>query len=304
MTEFIPTEKGVTIRFPSSANFLISSTDRAGFPNPTQSAADFLINKPQALLNGFFTRIAPTEVVLDWCVDNISNALWGNSFLGLDLSGAGGPPNFSINLAAGEYTVQQCLDSLVAVFNAAPPQAGGQPFVLSLTTGVTGLKQLHMDLSGTGAVNFVVRSVTPGGFPIRLASQLSLAQNVAGNDFPVDCPLLLPTRWIDFTSSQLTYNQDLKDAATAQKVVDILFRWYLAWDTPEPLDGYGYPIYQGYKRFVQRRPIAFPKQIRWDNIQPIGQVAFQLYDDNNELLDLPATIGELEWQMTCLVSEV
>jgi hypothetical protein len=69
------------------------------------------------------------------------------------------------------------------------------------------------------------------------------------------------------------------------------------------LDSLGYPIYQGYKRFIQRRPIAFPKQIKWDNNIPIGQLSFQVLDDNGRILSPDVVQGEMEWQMTCLVSE-
>ena len=59
---------GVTIRNPSTANLLIDSLDRtSGY------SSDFLIAKPNSILNGFFTRLAVAEVVLDWCVANISS---------------------------------------------------------------------------------------------------------------------------------------------------------------------------------------------------------------------------------------
>jgi hypothetical protein len=75
-----PTENGVPIRPPSVANLQVDSTDRRGFstlgapynagfstfslPVNTQSPFDFVIARPNSILNGFFTRVANTELVL------------------------------------------------------------------------------------------------------------------------------------------------------------------------------------------------------------------------------------------------
>jgi hypothetical protein len=84
---------------------------------------------------------------------------------------------------------------------------------------------------------------------------------------------------------------------------NILFRWYFAWNSPEPLDAYGYPIYQGYNRFLQRREISFPKQIAWVPNMPIGQLTFQVLDDAGNIISPELAAGEMEWFMTMLVSE-
>jgi hypothetical protein len=147
------------------------------------------------------------------------------------------------------------------------------------------------------------RQSTITGSNLDLPTQLNIATNGYASTFTVDCPAILPTSYVDFVSNNLTVNQDLKDGSTSLITNDIIYRWYLAWDTPEPLDSLGYPIYQGYKRFIQRRPIAFPKQIKWDNNIPIGQLSFQVLDDNGRILSPDVVQGEMEWQMTCLVSE-
>jgi hypothetical protein len=82
----------------------------------------------------------------------------------------------------------------------------------------------------------------------------------------------------------------------------------MAWDGPAPLDGYGYPIYMGQQPFISRRSIAFPKQIRWSANQPIGQMSFQVLDDNGQIANpyvssITNEAQELEWAMTLLVSE-
>lgn len=266
-------KKGVTIRNPSTANLLIDSTDRT-----VGNSTDFTIALRQSILNGFFTRLAVVEVVMDWCVDNISAKTDNNTFIIND-----GTSNFTATLDDGHYTVATALAAIVAKLNAAGS---------AVTFSVGGGTVANATLNGTG--NFTVNDSN-------LARELNILIGTPGASFPVSCPLLLPYTYVDFTSSQLTYCQDLKDATTNQINRDTLYRWYFAWDGPAPTDTLGYPINQGYLPFVQRRYLAFPKQIRWDNIQPIGQISFQVYDSQGNLLDIG--IGEMEWRMSILVSE-
>ena len=278
MTEFVPSEKGTPIRFPSTANLYIDSLDRSG-----GSSSDFLISKNQNILTGFFTRLAVQEVVLDWCVPNIRAVNENNTFT-VDVSGSGVQ---TITLPDDFYNVKQALDTIVSYLNTA---YGNTDF--SITPTPTG--------SGVFLTNVNDYTITE--------TNLSRLLNITGAEDAtikskfVECPKLLNTVYIDFVSNQLTYNQDLKDASTAPIVRDTLYRWYFAWDNEPSYDAYGYPILQGYRSFIQRRNIAFPKQIKWDNIQPIGQVAFQVYDDGGTIVDTSS--GEFEFNMNFLVSEV
>jgi len=286
---------GATIRNPSTANFLISSSDRENFATTGGNAANFNITKKSSLLNGFFTRIAPTEILLDWCFDNVS-AYWGNNLFYVEVASG---PQLSYLVPDGEYTVAALLDVIVAGLTNAT-------YTFSLTTGTNGLKRIVCNLTAppNTAVSFKIKSVSNSGIDTsRLPTELNLVKDVFALAFPVDCPKILPTQYIDFICPQLTTNQALKDTSTSLNEQNILFRWYFAWDTPEPVDTYGYPIYQGYKRFIQRRQIAFPKQIAWVPNQPIGQLTFQVVDDAGNILDPQASVSEFEWCMTMLVSE-
>lgn len=294
MTEFIPSEKGVPIRQPSTANLMIDSADRI---DPLGSSAfDFQIQKNYSLMNGFFTRIGTTEVVLEWCQDNISGLDLSNNFMSFDISGIA--PNTysgtqSIQLVSGFYTAADAYNALIIILN---------------------------DLSGTTGAVFSVNT-DPGGpyfectgafFATngeKLARHLDLA-NVAESTFlggsvtgvPITCPDLRPYRYIDFVAPQLTYAQDVKDATTAKISRDVLCRWYMSWDTPPQLDAYGYPILMGYTRFCARRLYNPPKQIKWDTNLPIGNLSFQVFDDNQLLL--PESALATNWLMTLQISEV
>lgn len=280
MTEFVPTAKGSNIRFPSTANLYIDSADRS-----SGDASDFLINKPQNILSGFFTRLAVNEVVMDWSIPNVLASAGNNTFT-VTITGTGAG-TYTVTLSDGFYTIKSALDSIVSQLNSAI--AGANPF--SIVTSTDGGIFLAMS-AGT-------YSITPTTLSIQL--DLSSPATAQASKQVLD-PVILNTKYVDIVSQNLTYCQDLKDASTAQNVRDVVFRWYFAWDNEATYDAYNFPILQGYRPFLQRRSIGFPKQIKWDNIQPIGQIGFQVYDSEGNIVN--ASVGSLEFNMSLLVSEI
>ena len=279
MTEFVPTAKGTNIRFPSTANLYIDSADRA-----SGDASDFLISKPQNLLTGFFTRLAVNEVVLDWSIPNVL-ASQGNNTFTVTITGTSAG-TYTATLSDGYYTVKSALDAIVTQLNTA-----------------IGTTRFSIVTSGDGGIFLTIASGTYSVTPTTLSTQLDISSPATlENDKQVLDPRILNTKYIDIISQNLTYCQDLKDASTAQNVRDVVYRWYLAWDNETSYDAYNFPILQGYRPFLQRRSIAFPKQIKWDNIQPIGQLGFQVYDDEGNILNV--TVGSLEFNLSLLVSEI
>lgn len=275
-----------SIRFPSTANLQIFSRDRnvSNF-----SSCDFTINKQENILSGYFTRFGVCEMVLFWNIPNI-NALYNNSAISVTYNGV--TQNFTFQ--DGFYTVEALMDGLVPALNNA---FGAGIFVISGSSG-------HHSLLST-ALPFTIN-----GSNLARNMSFTIGQQLQTNNFFY--PKLYPNEftYIDFTCSNLTYQQGLKDGSTAPNVRDVLYRWYLAWDTPPAVDGLGYPILQGYQPFNQRRYLNFPKQIKWDTQQPIGGLSFQVYDAlgdtlryiGDDALPNPAT-GGIEWSMNLLVSE-
>lgn len=271
--------QGISIRFPSSANLLINSQDR-----DFGTSADFNITKNQNILTGYFTRMAVIEIVLDFCLDNISASL-GNNIFSVQVTGS---PVENVTVPDGSYTVETLMHYIVFVLTG-----DGAPWAF---VGPSGNKNLQ---SPTGTTFIIL--------PTKLQKQLGFVPSaIPAGFFFCSCPNLVPYDYIDFVCSNLTYNQGLKDATTSKMDRDILYRWNLAWDSPAPDDGDGYPIYQGYQRFIARRYLSFPKQIKWTGDMPIGQLQFQVFDPNGNILVIPTADAykEFEWQMTLLVSEV
>lgn len=291
MTEYVPSEKGMPIRFPSTANLCVSSLNRLD----QTSSADFYITKPTNLMTGFFTRLALNEVVLDWSIPNIIADI-NNEFIVRI-----GSTNTSVLLDTGFYTVKECVDAIIVALNTA---LGASTF--SAVTNKRG----------------VAITKATGTFAI-IETELSVQLNVQvsplggtytfGSSFTVFSPLLLNYKYIDFVSQNLTYNQDLKDGDTSLATRDIIYRWSFGWEGEPLYDAYNYPIVQGYRAFLARRSIAFPKQIKWENNMPIGQIQFQVFDENGNILPVPPKnpevlsnllFGEMEFNMNFLVSEV
>ena len=291
--QYTPAEKAFPIRQPSTANLMIDSADRPPIidlsGDDISSPWDFQISKKQSILNGFFTRIGTTEVVLEWCEPNI-NALYDTDTITFDLSGTGANTYVgtqTIVLTDGFYTIETLLDTLVTQLNDLSGTTG-MTFSVVTTAGVVALVSTGGDFD-----------VVPG----TLANKLKLEKELNSNNewYVSPCADLRLLRYLDFVSSELTYNQDLKDNSTLVFNRDVLCRWYMAWDSPPQLDGYGFPILMGYTSFTTRRLYNPPKQIRWEPNQPLGNISFQVYDDNGELVK---DTDDSQWLMTLQVSEV
>ena len=128
----IAQDKGVDIREPSTANFLIDSEDRAGGPyagggpSPTDftnTCAQFTIAKDQSLMNGFFTRLAVQEITFACGMPNVSPR-WGNQIIQPTVGPAPGTTLTAI-IEEGFYTVEQYLTAAVAALNALPAAIAG-----------------------------------------------------------------------------------------------------------------------------------------------------------------------------------
>ena len=267
-------DKAVTFRQPSTANLLVDSSDKVAGVSPW----DFQITRPNSVINGFFNRIGTTEVVLEWTYPNLSE-----DELLLDISGTSvrSTVSFGDPLVESFTTVAQFLNIIPGTYNG-----------VTLAIVQTGSK---VSITATGGTIRAVASsmATKLGLFIGGPAVTALVVGL------VKSPDLRRYRYLDFTSNQLTYCQDVKDASTSLVVRDVLCRWYMAFDDQPILDSYGFPVLMGYTPFVVRRLFNPPKQIKWDNSQPVGNLAFQVFGDTGEIL-----IGDASnWLMTLQLSE-
>lgn len=284
-------EKATLIRVPATANLMIDSNDRAiiedASGNELSSPYNFQIAKAQPLINGYFSRVGTTEVVVEYCADNVSTTL-GNSTLTVDVSGIG---EITITVPPATYTVAGCLDAICQEFNDISGAHGGTTCAVVQSGG-----QVFLEWS----VNGVPESATIPDPTQRLAEQLDLLDGVGA--VLVNCPDLRPYRYWDFVCENLTQVQDVKDASTATYNRDVLCRWYFAWDESPPLDAYGFPILMGYTRFCARRTFNPPKQIKWEQNVQVGNLTFSVWGNDGNLVRA-ATAENTNWLMTLQLSE-
>jgi len=325
------TNKGVDVRNPSSASFLIDSQDRVNYnastvyipgANPSGLvSSDFTITKPgQNLINGFFTRLAATEICLDWNVQNVS-ALAGNNTTGLFIyNGSTTTILTDVSIADGNYTVAEALAALVVRANSLAVSAGlpASLFAIQASTANFGKQRIYTT-PNTYLFNFYRTSPTPssttGPTTLNLAqalgflvydilpttAQTTFNYNIAAN------PLLLAYSYIDITCAQLASQQKVKDATTSNfDSIDVIYRWCFANDAtyPTTYDTLGYKILPGYKPFSSTRLIPFPKQTRWDPLLGVGNLTFQIYTDKQTLLQYKYLSEDVEFKILILVSEV
>jgi hypothetical protein len=310
----------------------VDSEDRQGYNSttgvdfnlalPESTSADFSITKlGQNLLSGFFTRITTTEICVSWNLYNVRATtpdLSGNNFTWLAVNNAGTVTEYLITIAPGNYTVKEGLDALLARMNTVT----GLTFTIadSQTEFNVYGKKLIKAPAGRQFLFFIKGNIptSPAPFQRNLAQCLGFPVfygNVGNPVDPADCdeawiaskPNLLAFKYIDITSSQLASQQKVKDATTsAFDSIDVIYRWNFANDESYPVtyDTYGYPILPGYKPFNLKRTLSFPKQIRWNPIVPIGNLRFQTYSDQQQLLKYDQLEEEFEFKMLMLVSEV
>lgn len=300
--EFVPNEKAMPIRVPSTANLMVDSADRKTAVYPLCN--DFQITKMNSILNGFFTRVGTTEVVFEWTTPNISAELNNNEIVYYD-EDIGFSETFTI--PPGFYNVAEVLTYLFG--------PTGELNIYTATTGVT----WDVVSPGNGTATVTASTTNPNGSHVvvggPLMKKLFPAGELVGNSLDLNVPVapagvsvntiaggidLRPVRYIDIVCNQLTNNQAVKDASTAPIVRDVLCRWYFDYDNQAPTDQFGYPILMGYTPFYLRRLYNPPKQIQWQTNIPVGNLSLQLYDDKGLPLGV---VDTTDYLLTLQVSE-
>jgi len=295
------------IRFPSSANLLIDSLDRNN--KTITPSTDFSITKQENILAGYFTRFGVVEMVLNYFIPNIS-ALYRTNTLSITI----GTQTAVVVIPVGNYSVSGLFQYILTYLNGFDPDDPSVIITQPIFTGVN----FYFQGPTPGNLPFFAKSTGPGSAFVNfdigdtiLAQMLRLPRLAGLSSYQVRDPYLVPPqlRYLDFVCTNITYQQGLKDGNTSRYTRDVLYRWYFGWSEIDTLDSRGYPKFQGYLPFVQRRYLNFPKQVKWDTSQPIGQLNFQVFNSDGEIVDVDIDTttsgpnGSLEWSMGLLVSE-
>lgn len=312
-------DRAVTVRPSSTALFCVDSADRYASYNDRATGGttpySFPISKKESMLNGFFHRLALTEIVFPYWIPNI-NARTDTILY----SDNGGALTALTITGLGFYSPALLASTLEGLLQIA---TGNPGFTVTYGNGVFTFATNNADTIQFARGNF-------GGLGARLGQfQLYDLLNLSGSGTNGLTPAVTSlvsgvtrcryTEYIDIVSPQLTYNQDLKDGSSDPVVRDMLCRVYIE-DETSPI----IPVYKtvapqgpimtqdtaipGTYPFTIYRKFSLPKQIQWNNTQPIGNLTFQVFDDKGELLS--SHLGAIypdstmpDWRMTLLVSE-
>lgn len=320
----------VTSRPSSTALFCVDSDDRYSTYSQRRTGASFpftmSIIKNQSLVNGFFKRVALSEFRMYWTLPNIHPA-WGNNTLTYNTSGT----DYTITIPSGFYDLQTLMEAIeIIIQSGTTSPAGGNIATFIATPKLDGSSAYG---SG-GATTFFFPA--PVSATRTLYDMLNLVTTAAATTAQGGVANLRPTDYLDIVCAQLTYNQDLKDGSSAIYNRDIVSRIYLD-DTTKSLGrfvtnvfdasgnpaGYQAPAYDttdftnGATPFTIYRQFSMPKQILWNDAQPLGNLTFELYDDQGRSLQTLWTnyapiVGEpaatyfansFVWNMSLLISE-
>lgn len=295
-------DRAITVRPSSTSLFCIDSSDRyktiveAQFG--TKSPYNFIIQKNESLLNGFFTRIGLTEIVFPYYIPNVNNQ---TNFLKMIYNGGAEVP---ITLTNGFYTPT----ALAAALQAALILAGA----VGATVVYNSFGQFVISVP---APNTIILFPSP-------STSFTLFDLLGGTDSWISGGQTLTGRvtrcrftdYIDIVCAQLTYNQDLKDGSSDPIVRDMIARVYLECENDQPIPvnviaGTNTSVINtvpGTYPFTIYRQFKTPKMIKWNKEQPIGNLKFELYDSRGNQLTMAGAMADADapdWRMTLLVSE-
>ena len=321
---------GVPQRPPAYAHFLIDSLDRyddnklgpqedpyryltSWLDGDDPTASNFTIVRNEALMYGYFTRLAITQIQMDYQLPTVLSNF--NSTIYMKYTkGATTIQNLVIQLSSGWYTPNQLAAQLQSQIRSALTAAGVANNGFTVTFNPT-LYSLAFETNNADLFCFIL---TPTGLTstqqlcwIRAQRLLGLTRNqltpIVGNPtvsaiFANRCPVLIYTSYIDIISKNLTKYQRVKDqdTATVNPRSCVIARLYL---TPpntlqkiQPDDAFGsspFHICVDYNT---------PKFIRWNPDEAINNIDLQLLDEYGE--ELPwETFFPTEYQLTLVASE-
>jgi hypothetical protein len=317
----------VTERSPSYAILGIDSEDRfrnyddaagSGISTYNASPYDFQITKNESMMNGFFTRLAVTEVNFPWMIGNITAVT--SVITGQFQNGANPVVDFDIDISdnIGFLRPSQIAALIEARVQAIDPALAGFTMTYGVVPGATCTYPYFAYDTNSAGVSIAFLPVDYSDqFPYPNTTQQLFNllgfdyQNTSLNESATGRVTYCQSiRYVDIVCSQLTYNQALKDTMSQPVARDTLCRLYLGdgpytgTSTLEPSDPAFCP--PGCAPFTIYRQFSNPKFIRWLPNQPVqGNLQFQVYDDNGALLSESDSVegyGQ-NWSMTLLVSE-
>lgn len=298
-----------TTTAPAGASQPVSNALFGAYQDVTPFANDFIIQSPNALINGYIQRIVVSQIQVQYNIPTVNQGLNDTFYIYSSTAG----DFYEINIPFGFYTPDELAAVMQAEIIATTGNAGQPPIADMLVTFDT-------------IVGFKFNSVTkqfdfPN--PIILKGQLNLSDAVVENvyktykmigiglfnsqppqntQFSFNYPNFLYTPYIDIFSDVLTNYQAIKDTNTSiAKPKGLIARVYLS--------GVGNPQVTtditalGTAPFVLTVDLNSPKIIKWSPDVAVPNIDFQIRDCYGDLIPGAGDGYSTEFQMTLLCVE-
>jgi hypothetical protein len=319
-------ERGTPIRMPSNSLLTIASSDRYkninDYNEQPSTPFDFSIQKRENIMAGSITRIALTEFNLPWAIPNINLKTNQINFT-FTLTGAPPTTTVTITVPEGFYTGEALASALqTLILNAVPALVGSFSLIyrpdgafFAETTNPNDLFQF----------DYVQKPEYFGRKGLYNLMGWQKSNIILANSQLSGFATMIPSKFVDVVSEQITYNQDLRDSASQPIVRDILARIYLAPNiiqnfrasdqqtidlsgNPTGIISQTYPNILGTSPFNVYKDFSTPKYIKWSGNQNVpGYIKFTLYDDEGFVLSANSLLfpddKQPDWCLTLLASE-
>jgi len=304
---------GIPQRPPAYAHLLIDSRDRGEEADGLlkENANDFILSAKgnAALLYGYFTRVAITQVNFDWFVPTLLANYWDSVRVTNTTTGN----TATINLITAGATTSGYFtpDDLATVLeDALKATAGVGNAALTVTYNALygGLEYATNDGSALQFVSPLAADPTRGPLYKNLLKTyrvlgISNAMMSTAVNTNIGSPVRGPTSYVDILSERLTKFQRVKDADTDQSVPRStqIARLYLCPPGQRVIVSNTSSV--GGEPFTICVDYNTPKQIKWSPNEALYQVDLQVRDMDGDLLPWDGETANWEYQLTCVASE-
>lgn len=298
---------GTPIRPPAVAMLTVDTRDAVrqdtdGFIVGAYNPNRIYINKQQPIGRGYLTRIALTELNLNWNTPNVIGTLpWKNNTLTLELGsglGAGVPvASKTITIAENFYSPKILAKAVQDALNAGGGTFGSTLWVV-LYSEKTAAFQIQ-DTTAAAPFRIVPKNQNNNDDLCNLmgfTGALKTFHYVVNGGFATMCY----TPYIDIESEQLTKKQNVNDNSTNNVTgQNLLARVYLNREgfatrtdnstvtVPQVID----TEIIGCLPFTLHQQFQTPKQIYWDTKEFINTLDITLRDYKGRVIYAPADIG-------------
>lgn len=309
-----PKEEGMPIRYPSTALLCVDTYDtriydREGYRLDSRNPADIKVNNQRPLLFGYMTRLALTEVNLQWSIPNVNP---NNNTITIETITIPGAVTDSaqVSIPVGWYQPTELVNALQTALNAE-----FAPLAFSVTLDPKSFQiTIEADNSGSNDFLFTIVSRRVGNTigttyypPLQddLTDMLGLTPVASFQGTPYGSIVggfasFQYTPYVDIVSNILTKNQNVQDGDSQKTYTTAkLARIYFANESIAPVTESNIP---GVRPFVLRREFRYPKQIQWNTTENVDLIDLQVLDHKGYVLynsptEITGTSGSTNYEI-------